>query len=266
MRAKKSLGQHFLKSPLVVEKIVAAAHMRPSDTILEVGPGKGVLTAALLTKVAHVVAVEKDSELVSYLAKKFTVEIEQKRLVLVSADILDVNLQHLGLSRGAYKIVANIPYYITGIFLRRFLSLVAYPESMTLLVQKEVADRILARDKKESLYSIGVKAYGTPKYIDTVRAGSFSPAPKVDSAILSITNISKSQFDDTDEESFFRVAHAGFAHKRKQLSTNLNLAFRDVVSGEEMCDSCMISHAVRAEDLSIADWKCLGQYYKRNGS
>lgn len=260
MRAKKSLGQHFLKSQSVVEKIIATAQLRPSDTVLEVGPGKGVLTAALLTKVAHVIAVEKDGELVEYLTKKFAAEIEKKQLFLLSADILDRNLPSLGLSRGTYKIVANIPYYITGIFLRRFLSSTEYPESMTLLVQKEVADRILARDKKESLYSIGVKAYGTPKYITTVRAGNFSPAPKVDSVLLFITDISRSLFHNVDEVSFFEVLHAGFAHKRKQLSTNLSLAFGDILSGEEVCVHCSISPSVRAEDLSIAHWRCLARY------
>ncbi len=264
MRAKKSLGQHFLKSPSVVEKIIAAAALRPSDTVLEVGPGKGVLTSALLTKVAQVIAVEKDNELIHYLTKKFSTEIKKKQLTLLSADILDIDLRSFGLARGTYKIVANIPYYITGMFLRRFLSNTEYPESMTLLVQKEVADRILARDKKESLYSIGIKAYGTPRYIDTVKAGNFSPPPKVDSAILAITDISKSQFHNIDEEAFFKVLHAGFAHKRKQIGTNLGLAFRSTLSPEEMCEGCTISQIARAEDLTIANWKCLARYYQEN--
>ena len=264
MRAKKSLGQHFLTSPEALEKIVRTADLRSSDVILEVGPGKGILTAVLLQRVARVIAVEKDHRLIPPLARMFARQIKERRLVLLHDDIIEFNLRAHGLSPGKYKVVANIPYYITGVFLRRFLSSKEHPESMTLLVQKEVADRIIARDKKESLLSIGVKAFGTPNYIGTVRAGSFSPPPKVDSAILSITNISKSQFKNVDERDFFEILHAGFAHKRKQLSKNLALSFRNTVSPEQACLSCAVSPRARAEDLSFEIWKCLARYLKRN--
>ena len=260
MRAKKSLGQHFLTSQHVLKKIITAANLRPSDTVLEIGPGKGILTKALLQTAARVVAVEKDAVLAAYLADIFSHQISDKQLTLVSGDILDFDLSLYKLTPGTYKVVANIPYYITGVFFRRFLSSATYPESMTLLVQKEVAERIIAKTGKESLFSISVKVYGTPKQVGVVRAGNFSPPPKVDSAILTITDISKSQFNDIDEQSFFTVLHAGFAHKRKQLATNFGLA--NMLAPEKMCTHCTIPPSVRAEDLSVRHWICLAQAYR----
>ena len=259
MRAKKSLGQHFLRSERVIDKILAAAELSPTDIVLEVGPGKGVLTRALLQKAKRVIAVEKDDALVPYLQEAFKKELASKKLTLLHKDILDWEPKKERLAAGSYKIVANIPYYITGIFLRRFLSVKQCPKSMTLLVQKEVAERIVATDKKESLLSVSVKAYGIPRYVDTVRAGNFTPPPKVDSAILSISNISKSQFNTIDEGDFFTLVRAGFAHKRKQLAVNLRSALQNSLSVEEMLPACSIPLKARAEDITLADWKCLAQ-------
>ncbi|TSC61452.1 MAG: 16S rRNA (adenine1518-N6/adenine1519-N6)-dimethyltransferase [Parcubacteria group bacterium Gr01-1014_48] len=262
MAAKKSLGQHFLTSERVIEKIIEAAALTHEDTVLEVGPGRGILTKALLSKAGRIIAVEKDGSLIENLEKLFQKEMASKKFILLHGDILDWKPKKYRLLAGSYKVVANIPYYITGIFLRQFLGAKEYPKSMTLLVQKEVADRIVAKDKKESLYSIGVKAYGIPKYEGTVRAGNFSPPPKVDSAILSINNISKSQFDTIDEEVFFTLVRAGFAHKRKQLAANLRSAFGNAFSPEETLPLCNIPPKARAENISLADWKCLVQQMK----
>lgn len=254
MRAKKSLGQHFLKSRKVIADMVSAANVKESDSVLEIGPGKGVLTEALLSTGAKVFAVEKDEALAETLKEKFEEEIKSGALKLVEGDILTAAPAYWS-GGGAYKIVANIPYYITGEFLKKFLSAKNQPESMTLLVQKEVAERI-ARSKKESILSLSVKAYGTPRYVQTVRAREFSPPPKIDSAILHIGNISKDFFADMNEEKFFELVKAGFIHKRKLLARNLESITR-MENITQAFVACSISEKARAEDLALASWRCV---------
>jgi len=250
IKAKKSLGQNFLTSRKVVEDIVNAAEINGNDVILEVGPGKGILTEALLSKAKKVIAMEKDERFAEFLKEKFVPEIENGKLELIFDDIL----HHQGVALmvgGRYKVVANIPYYITSQFLRNFLS--DKPESeqpamMVLMVQKEVAERIVGT--KESLLSISVKVYGRPEIVRKVPAGNFSPKPKVDSAVLKISNISKEFFRDISEENFFEMVKKGFASKRKMLKGNLGVD-ADFLTG------CGVSEKARAEDLSIENWKCL---------
>tara|TARA_Y100000310_G_scaffold169509_4_gene169667 strand:+ start:724 stop:1506 length:783 start_codon:yes stop_codon:yes gene_type:complete len=253
MKAKKSLGQNFLTSQSVVDKIITTAFFDSKDIILEIGTGKGILTKNLLEKSRKVISVEKDDKLIPFLKEKFRDEIKNGKLILVHGDILTFNFRLYELSD--FKIVANIPYYITGEFLRKMLSSDIQPNSMVLLLQKEVAERI-ARSKKESILSISVKVYGEPKYIQTVKKGSFSPAPKVDSAILSIENISKKFFDEVNEEHFFKIMKLGFAHKRKLLISNLS-----ALAGKEKLKKAFIEIGInekaRAEDLSISQWKKL---------
>ncbi|MBI2120627.1 MAG: ribosomal RNA small subunit methyltransferase A [Parcubacteria group bacterium] len=272
MLPKKSLGQHFLSNTSIVSLIADAGGVSSKDNVLEIGPGRGILTAELLSRGSTVIAVEKDRELIPFLQKKFKKELAEQRLILVNEDILGYmfHTQH----SMPYKLVANIPYYITGAIIRKFLTAEHQPSKMALLVQKEVAERIIARDKKESLLSISVKAYGEPKYIKTVKAGSFTPPPKVDSAILLIDSISREFFKTPPlkarlnlayvsevkprlpEKRFFEVLHAGFAHKRKQLFGNLRAVFDEKLL-EEKLDQCGISKSARAEDLTANDWKCL---------
>jgi 16S rRNA (adenine1518-N6/adenine1519-N6)-dimethyltransferase len=237
IKTKKSLGQHFLKSKDIVRDIVLAAHIHTNDLILEIGPGEGVLTLELLASGCHVVSVEKDDRLIPVLKEKFAKEISSGQLEFIHDDILHIDMSKVpfDISRG-YKVVANIPYYITGQILRMFLESTHQPESMVLLVQKEVAERIVARDKKESLLSLSVKVFGTPRIVRTVGRGAFSPQPNVDSAVLAIENISKQNFITTHnkdinnarfhlaecEKRFFELIHAGFTHKRKQLLPNLS--------------------------------------------
>lgn len=252
IKSKKSLGQNFLTSGKVVEDILAAANVSESDTILEVGPGKGILTEALLKKAAKVIAVEKDERLKDFLQEKFAAEIEVGKLGLIFGDILQYQGDAL-MGEGGYKVVANIPYYITSNFLRKFLSDKPegeQPSLMVLMVQKEVAERIVG--KKESLLSVSVKAYGNPKIVRKVSAGSFSPSPKVDSAVLKISDISKEFFENITEEKFFEVVKKGFSSKRKMLKGNLG------VSGETLL-SCGIEEKARAEDVPLERWKCLTQ-------
>ncbi|HZS43249.1 MAG TPA: 16S rRNA (adenine(1518)-N(6)/adenine(1519)-N(6))-dimethyltransferase RsmA [Candidatus Paceibacterota bacterium] len=261
MRAKKSLGQNFLKSKAAVIEIIKVANLKPEDLVLEVGPGKGVLTEALLTTGAKVIAVEKDDRLIEQLQEKFSNEIKSGKFQLIHQDILNFDFENFyKLIPISYKLIANIPYYITGTFLRKFLTAKLQPELMVLMLQKEVAKRIVAKDGKESLLSISVKAYGEPKYIKTVPAKYFSPAPKVDSAILLIKDISRKIFHDNqiDEEKFFDLVRAGFAHKRKFLVSNLKeMAPIGAISWPEKFRSCGLSEKSRAEDLSLENWRSL---------
>src|SRR3989344_810169 len=227
IRAKKSLGQNFLNSKAVARDIVRVAELVPADTVLEIGPGKGFLTAELLASGARVIAVEKDNRMIPLLSEKFAEAIARGQFTLIHGDILEDPEKGLTFLKkvnpfSGYKLVANIPYYLTGQILRNFLEMENKPERMILMVQKEVATRIVARDNKESILSVAVKVYGTPKLIKKVPARYFTPAPKVDSAILSIENISGKSFPDkASEKVFFDIVRASFAHKRKMLAGNL---------------------------------------------
>ncbi|MEK7642378.1 MAG: 16S rRNA (adenine(1518)-N(6)/adenine(1519)-N(6))-dimethyltransferase RsmA [Patescibacteria group bacterium] len=276
VKAKKSLGQNFLRDPKILRKIADFAEIKKGDTVLEIGPGEGMLTKILLEKAGKVVAVEKDLELVKLLRGKFKIEIKNKKLKIIEGDILNYELRIKN-----YVLMGNIPYYITGEIFRKFLQNPPsgnQPASITFVVQKEVAERIMAKDSKESILSLSVKAYGTPKYGGIIKKGSFSPKPKVDSAIIAIKNISKKKFkqitpltpppetpfrraglttrgEPDTEKMFFEVVKRGFRHKRKLLASNLGV-LRRVLS------TLGISENTRAEDLKIDDWFKLTSYIK----
>jgi len=261
-RSGAKLGQHFLTAPTVADALADAANIQPEDTVLEIGPGKGILTRALLSRGARIVAVEKDPELVTVLTTSLHNEIQNGTLTLINADIRDVSPERLGLKKGGYVLAANIPYYITGEIIRTFLSRDAQPHTIALLVQKEVAERI-ARSPKESLLSLSVKAYGSPRYVQTVKRGSFSPPPSVDSAVITITNISRSKFEGISEDAFFEILHAAFAAKRKLLISNLARAFaKDAVL--KACAECGVQENARAEDVHIETWMCLVKHLQGN--
>jgi 16S rRNA (adenine1518-N6/adenine1519-N6)-dimethyltransferase len=246
---KKSLGQNFLKSPAVVRTMAEAAGVSKGDTVLEIGPGKGVLTKELLALGAKVIAIEKDTELLPVLTDTFANELQSEQFTLINQDITTLDLSILPQK---YKIVANIPYYITGEIIRTFLESSHQPTSMTLLVQKEVAQRIVARDEKGSILSMSVKAYGEPTYIQKVPAMLFNPAPKVDSAILHIANISKDFFTQykITEKDFFSVVKKGFSQKRKKLTNNLNISAETLLK-------ITPNPNTRAENLTLKEWGLL---------
>lgn len=246
-KPKKSLGQNFLMHARIAERIVLAAELPKDAVVLEVGPGRGMLTKILLAHAKKVIAVETDHELAATLREMFWNEISEGKLELHEGDMRAVALETF--PRG-YHVVANIPYYITGELIRQFLESKNQPSSMTLLVQKEVAERV-ARSQKESLLSLSIKAYGTPRYAFTVPRGAFVPAPNVDSAVLTIKGISRENFASSEEEKrFFTLIHAGFAHKRKFLKNNL----KEI--GEE---ALALPDKIRAEDLSLSDWVALAK-------
>lgn len=262
IQAKKSLGQNFLKSGTVLEKIVNAGDVNKSDLILEIGPGQGALTEKLLEKAGKVIAIEKDDRLIDILKEKFSKNIENGSFELIHGDILEENIEKM-LRGNDYKLIANIPYYITGQIFRKFLSESRQPSKMVVLVQKEVAQRVVANDGKESLLSMSIKVYGQPKNMGIVAKGNFNPIPKVDSAILLINNINKDFFKDFSESDFFELLKIGFSHKRKQLGGNLRNLIKDDVLIEKILQKCGISPKSRAEDLKKEDWAKLVLEYKR---
>lgn len=257
-RGGARLGQHFLTGLWAARALAGAIHPARDEEILEIGPGKGALTRELL-KIGPVVAVEKDEALVEMLQKTFAKEIAAKRLRLVREDVRNISPEKLGLKH--YVVAANIPYYITGEIIRQFLTAKMQPRAMALLVQKEVAQRIVgnpephrgAAGAKESILSLSVKAYGVPKIVAKVTRGNFSPPPAVDSAILLIEKISRVHFGEVSEEKFFAVVHAGFSSKRKLLASNLARHY-----AKEFIDPALmsagLSATVRAEDIPIEKW------------
>jgi 16S rRNA (adenine1518-N6/adenine1519-N6)-dimethyltransferase len=259
-RAKKSLGQNFLKSLAALSQIIVAGDISAEDTILEIGPGKGALTEKLLQHAGRVIAVEKDRALVEYLREKFEKEIKAGKFELVEGDVLQFNPSGASASspsqgsNNSYKLIANIPYNITGEILRKFLGGEHQPSKMVLLVQKEVAERIVVRDGKESILSISVKAYGDPKYIAKVPARYFSPAPKVDSAIICINNISKKKLEGVDETFFFKVLKAGFAHKRKLAVRNLESISTNKEFLTSLFEKQGLPLTIRPEEIAFPVW------------
>ncbi|MFH1178593.1 MAG: 16S rRNA (adenine(1518)-N(6)/adenine(1519)-N(6))-dimethyltransferase RsmA [bacterium] len=250
---KKSLGQNFLMHTRIADRIANTAKITSDSIVLEIGPGKGILTHELLKRAKKVIAVEADRELFEKLQNDFANEITSGRLELIYGDIRTYPLSTTTVINSGYHLVANIPYYLTGEVFRMFLESKNQPSSMTLLVQKEVAERI-ARSRKESILSLSVKAYGTPKLEFTVPRGAFKPAPKVDSAVLTIRDISRKNFSTRKaEQRFFALIHAGFAHKRKFVRKNLaeaNLPLGD------------IPEKARAEDLPLSVWLTLSKVEK----
>jgi 16S rRNA (adenine1518-N6/adenine1519-N6)-dimethyltransferase len=249
IKAKKSLGQNFLRSEAALSSIVECSEIKTSDTVIEIGPGEGVLTEKLLNTGAKVIAIEKDDRLIEILKEKFNAQLSEGKFVLIHADVTEVDLNKLATN---YKVVANIPYYITGLIMRRLVD-DNKAESLTLLVQREVAERGCRRDGKESLLSLSLSSYGEAKYIKTVPRGSFVPAPNVDSAIIYIKKYSKNVFKNENEKiHFFELIHAGFAHKRKTLLHNLNIYKKE--TGREIKWEQYIDEKVRAEDVHFDTW------------
>ncbi|MBP6948451.1 MAG: ribosomal RNA small subunit methyltransferase A [Candidatus Pacebacteria bacterium] len=264
---KKSLGQNFLTSIPARIAIVNAGNLTKEDTVLEIGPGRGFLTKGLLESGARVLALEKDRELIPILSETFSKEIQTGQLTLVEGDVLTFSLEEYvsslqttsKITAKNYKLIANIPYYITGAILSKYLSSTCQPSHMVVLIQKEVAERIVARDKKESILSLAVKAYGDPKIVYRVNKGSFNPIPSVDSAVLSIENISRINFiNKTHEETFFTLVKAGFAHKRKFTISNIRQTFPhiDCIS---LFNEYSLSEKIRSEDISLAVWLSLSK-------
>ena len=259
---KKSLGQHFLNSTYVPKKMCDAAELKAGEIVFEIGPGTGALTKEILARGAKVITLEADPRAIESLETSFALEIAAGQLTIHHGDARVIDFSALGLKNQQYKVIANIPYYISGLLFRTVLESDVQPNTLVFLVQKEVAARI-CKDKKESLLSLGVKAYGTPTYICSVAKSHFSPPPRVDSAVVLVSDISKSQFTDVTERDFFSLLHLGFGQKRKQLQGNLSSTYTKEVI-ENAFVYAGIPPQARAEDIPLALWQQLARALRQS--
>lgn len=261
-RARKSLGQHFLVNRGVLDKITEAAEVKPDDVVIEVGPGLGVLTDELADRAAKVIAIELDDKLSGLLRDKF---VGNDKVVVLNQDVLKTDIGQLaddyGFSR--YKVVANLPYYITSAVIRHFLESSPQPDSMVLMTQLEVARQITARPGDMSLLSVSVQLYGSPKILFKVPPASFLPPPGVDSAVLGIETASEERVKAEDNAEFFRLVKAGFSANRKQLVNTLSKGL-SVTKPEarNLLESVSIDPRRRAETLGIPEWLELFASYR----
>jgi len=280
MKAKKSLGQNWLVDEVALQKIIDAAELSETDNVLEIGPGTGVLTTELLKGAGRMIAIEKDRCLAEEVARNFQFEIlnlpagrqgfqsisndsiykfENKEGV-VSGDILGINLPKLLEENDFtnYKLVANIPYYITGKLLRLIFETKHQPKLIVLLVQKEVAERVCAGAGEMSKLSVMIQLHAKPEIVADVPAESFDPVPKVDSAILKITPLGKKE-----NKELMRLVRVGFASRRKTLVNNLSSGLQKSKEEiEKALSEIGKDSKIRAQDLSVEDWENLSKLLK----
>ncbi len=257
VKAKKSLGQNFLHDESIIEKILVTAEIGPEDHVFEIGPGTGALTKELEKQASHVVAVELDHELVERLQMHFE---KNEGVSILEGNMLDMNLnavlEHAGCEGGKYKVVANIPYYITAPIIRTLLSLELQPKTLTLMVQKEVAERMTAKPGSMSLLSLMVQYYSDARIAFLVPREAFDPQPAVESAVVHLAP--KRPFNMEEDRSLFRVARAGFAARRKTLVNNVSSSLH---LPKEKIEALLLAQGlrtdIRAQALSVKDWEKL---------
>jgi 16S rRNA (adenine1518-N6/adenine1519-N6)-dimethyltransferase len=248
-RPSKRLGQNFLIDKNILDKIINAANIKSDDIVLEVGPGIGTLTQELAKKSTRVIAVEKDKTMIEILKETLK---DFKNVEVIHADILKIFNKFSN-----YKVVANIPYYLTSPLIRKFLESENQPSTMILMLQKEVAQRICSKPPRMSLLAVSVQFYTNAKIISYVSKNCFWPAPKVDSAIIKITPVKKR---DVSADLFFKIVKAGFVQPRKQLVNNLTTlkSLNGVKLTKEQISEWLLKNKInpnqRAETLDISDW------------
>lgn len=248
---KKELGQHWLRDRDVLAHIVDMAAIGPEDTVLEIGPGLGTLTSELLRRAKRVVAVEFDADL----ARKLPGQFPGKQLRVIHQDILTFDLETLPVG---YKVVANVPYYITSKIVQLLMTASNKPAVAALLVQKEVAERLAARAGDMSILAVSAQLYAEVTLGDVVPARLFTPPPKVDSQVVIMSTRPKRLAGDVDEKVYFRVVKAGFSAKRKKLRSSLagglHMEKPDV---EALLERAGVNGDLRAEDLTLEQWQRL---------
>jgi 16S rRNA (adenine1518-N6/adenine1519-N6)-dimethyltransferase len=268
IRARKRLGQHFLVDDAVLKTVLDAAALSPADTVIEVGPGLGIMTAELAKRAGWVIAIELDNRLAAILRETLALE----NVVVLNEDVLGTDPAELlrgrapsfpaGLS--SYKVVANLPYYITSPVLRHFLEAPVKPETMVVMVQKEVAEAITAEAGKRSVLSIAVQFYGKPSIVANVPAASFFPAPEVDSAVVKIDVYRQPPVAVDDVEGFFKLVRAGFTAARKQIANSLaqglGLPKQEILG---LLAKAGIESQRRAETFTLEEWANLWRIYTR---
>jgi len=274
---KKGLGQNFLVDPAHRARIVAAANLTRADTVLEIGPGPGVLTELIAQQAGRVVAVELDDRLIPILRERFA---GQPQVSIVHADILKVNVgalmlearswkledggqgqpsaSSIQLPASSYKVVANLPYYITSAAIRHLLESVPPPELLVLTVQREVAERMVASPPDMSLLALGVQFYATARIVEHIPASAFYPKPRVDSAVVRLERRPEPVVSGVTAEAFFRAARAGFSQPRKQLRNSLAAGMAvPPAQAEAWLTGAGIAPQRRAETLTLAEWGAL---------
>lgn len=252
---KKSLGQNFLFDDQLLAKIANTAELTPQDEVLEIGPGLGALTKHLAQQAGRVVAVELDDRLLPILQAELAA---YDNVTLVHGDILDLDPAAWFTTDG-YKVVANVPYYITALILRHLLSGRAKPSLLVLTVQKEVAERLAAQPGNMSLLAVSVQYYGRVEIIGELKAGAFWPRPEVDSAIVCVDLRDRPVIEMPPEKNFFPLVRAGFSQKRKQLQKNLRSLGRTQEEIAAALETAGIDGRRRAETLSLEEWAALAQ-------
>ena len=258
IRPEKRLGQNFLVSERLAERIAKAAGISGKDTVLEVGPGTGKLTLKLAEKAKKVIAIEKDPRMVELLEESFK---NNKKVEILEKDILKIDPSCLKLKR--YKLIGNIPFYLTSPLIRKFLEEKNSPEQMTLVVQKEVAQRICSKPPKMSLLAVSVQAYSEAYILFYIPRSSFWPKPKVDAAVLKIIPRKKKIISGTFREPFFKVVKAGFSQPRKQLLNNFSKMLK--LSKEKTLEWLLennVDPERRAETLEVEEWIELTKTFK----
>ena len=248
---KKSLGQHWLKDPEILAEIAAAAELAADDVVLEIGPGLGTLTSRLLARASAVTAVELDGDL----ARKLPGQFPGKNLTVIHEDILQFDLNQLP---PGYKVVANVPYYITSKIVEKLMTAEHKPRLAVLLVQKEVAQRIAAEPGEMSILAMSAQIFAEAELDIEVPRQFFTPPPKVDSRVVVLRTRAEPLVAPQDQKDFFRIVKAGFSAKRKKLRSSLSGGLGiDKSATEELLKSAGISPDARAEDLAIDDWQRL---------
>ncbi len=261
IRPRKGLGQNFLIDQRVLARIVEAAELSPGDTVVEVGPGMGILTKELVTRAGRVVAVEIDLHLAEIVLRLVP---GSPNLEVVNTDVLHFDPAEHGI-QPPYKVVANLPYYITSPTMRHFLEEVARPRTMVLMVQREVAERIVARPGEMSLLSVSVQFYGDARLTAIVPTTAFYPQPKVESAIVHIDVYPKPALD-VEPRSFFHLVQAGFSQPRKQLHNTLSQRLWFPPGGaREALRAADIDPSRRPQTLSLEEWGVLWQVLTLQG-
>ena len=260
-KPKKSLGQNFLRDKIVLDKIIQSANLSADDFVIEIGPGEGVLTEELVRVAKKVIAIEIDKNLASRLDSLRQLADSQNKVEIINADVLEINLPELLKQNNFknYKVIANIPYYITSPIIRLFLETAYPPTEMLLMVQKEVAERICAKAGKLSILALSVQYYADAGLLFTVPRTAFFPVPEVDSAVIRIT-LNKKRDEKEVVKKFFKIVKAGFSAKRKTLVNNLSSSLKLEKSlVEKKLKQIEISQNQRAQELSLEDWKKLAE-------
>jgi 16S rRNA (adenine1518-N6/adenine1519-N6)-dimethyltransferase len=267
LRARKGLGQHFLIDEGVLQTIIQAAELTPDDTVIEVGPGLGVLTRELAARVARLFSVELDGNLAVLLQKKLD---SLSNVSIVNGNILDISpetlLKEANLSEPpvSYKVVANLPYYITSPVLRHFLTAPTKPQLMVVMVQREVAEAITAAPGQMSILSVSVQFYSRPEIVSLVPAGCFYPAPEVDSAILRIEVYPTPAVAVSDQDGFFSLVRAGFSAARKQLANSLAQGLKlPKPEALSLLQEAGIFPQRRAGTLTLEEWAGLWRVFSQ---